>query len=101
MQPSDLRIKRVLKEVDPKEQLENVKKIKIVQYKYRPEFVSQLPQEERHQLQRVPHTGIIGKKNLLVQNFTTRWQSPKSQLICMIPNPSGTLINGALEGSGH
>ena len=62
MQPSDLRIKRVLKEVDPKEQLENVKKIKIVQYKYRPEFVSQLPQEERHQLQRVPHTGIIGKK---------------------------------------
>ena len=62
MQPSDLRIKRVLKEVDPKEQLENVKKIKIVQYKYRPEFVSQLPQEERHQLQRVPHTGIIGKR---------------------------------------
>ena len=61
MQPSDLRIKRVLKEVDPKEQLENVKKIKIVQYKYRPEFVSQLPQEERHQLQRVPHTGIIAQ----------------------------------------
>ena len=47
MQPSDVRIKRVLKEVDPKEQLENVKKIKIVQYKYRPEFLSQLPQEER------------------------------------------------------
>ena len=47
MQPSDVRIKRVLREVDPKEQLENVKKIKIVQYKYRPEFLSQLPQEER------------------------------------------------------
>lgn len=61
MQPSDARIKRVLKEVDPKEQLENVKKIKIVQYKYRPEFVSQLPLEERQQLQRVPHTGIIAQ----------------------------------------
>ena len=61
MQPSDVRIKRVLREVDPKEQLENVKKIKIVQYKYRPEFLSQLPQEERHQLQRTPHTGIIAQ----------------------------------------
>ena len=38
MQPSDVRIKRVLREVDPKEQLENVKKIKIVQYKYRQIF---------------------------------------------------------------
>ena len=61
MQPSDVRIKRVLREVDPKEQLENVKKIKIVQYKYRPEFLSQLPHEERHQLQRTPHTGIIAQ----------------------------------------
>ena len=61
MQPSDVRIKRVLKEVDSKEQLENVKKIKIVQYKYRPEFLSNLPQEERYQLQRTPHTGIIAQ----------------------------------------
>ena len=47
MQPSDSRIKHVLKELDPKEQLRNVNNIKIVQYKYRPEFLHQLPPDEK------------------------------------------------------
>ena len=42
------RIKKVIKEVNPEEQLKNVNKIKIVQYKYRPEFINQLPEEEKH-----------------------------------------------------
>ena len=30
----------------------------------------------------------VGKSNILVQNFTTRWQSPKSQLIlCFFSSP--------------
>ena len=37
-----------MREVDPKEQLKNVNKIKIVQYKYRPEFIDQLPEDEKH-----------------------------------------------------
>lgn len=48
MQPSDARIKTVIQEVDCSEQLANVNKIKIVQYKYRPEFVHQLPEQERY-----------------------------------------------------
>lgn len=48
MQPSDSRIKTVLKEVDPKEQLQNVNKLRIVQYKYKPEFLHQLPRQDRH-----------------------------------------------------
>ena len=42
------RIKSVMREVDPKEQLKNVNKIKIVQYKYRPEFIDQLPEDEKN-----------------------------------------------------
>ena len=37
-----------MREVDPKEQLKNVNKIKIVQYKYRPEFIDQLPEDEKN-----------------------------------------------------
>ena len=37
-----------MREVDPKEQLKNVNKIKIVQYKYRSEFIDQLPEDEKH-----------------------------------------------------
>lgn len=48
MQPSDSRIKTVLNEVDPKEQLKNVNKLRIVQYKYKPEFLHQLPRADRH-----------------------------------------------------
>lgn len=33
-----MRIKRVLREINPKEQLENLKQLKIVEYQYKPEF---------------------------------------------------------------
>ncbi len=46
-QPSDLRIKGQIQELDPRKQLENVNRIKIVKYKYRPEFVQHLPEEQR------------------------------------------------------
>ena len=60
MQPSDARIKTVIREVDPREQLKNVNKIKIVQYKYRPEFLNQLPDKDKHRLER-QQTGIIAQ----------------------------------------
>ena len=60
MQPSDARIKTVIREMDPREQLQNVNKIKIVQYKYRPEFLNQLPEEDRHRLGK-QQTGIIAQ----------------------------------------
>ena len=60
MQPSDARIKTVIREVDPREQLKNVNKIKIVQYKYRPEFLNQLPEKDKHRLER-QQTGIIAQ----------------------------------------
>ena len=41
--------------------MKNVNKIKIVQYKYRPEFLNQLPEEDRHRLERIPQTGIIAQ----------------------------------------
>ncbi len=47
LQPSDSRLKRVVCEVDYSQQLENVNKIRIVKYKYRPEFVQQLPEEAK------------------------------------------------------
>ena len=56
MQPSDARIKTVLREVDPKEQLRNVNKIKIVQYKYKPEYLNQLPEENRNREYKPPIT---------------------------------------------
>jgi hypothetical protein len=40
LQPSDIRIKEVLRELEPREQLEKVRQIKIFQYKYKPEFVT-------------------------------------------------------------
>ena len=39
MQPSDIRIKEDLRELEPREQLEKVRKIKIFQYKYKPEYI--------------------------------------------------------------
>ena len=39
MQPSDIRIKEDLRELQPREQLEKVRKIKIFQYKYKPEYI--------------------------------------------------------------
>ena len=47
LQPSDLRIKERIQEVDSRKQLDNVNQIKIVQYKYKPEFVKYLPDGEQ------------------------------------------------------
>ena len=52
MQPSDARIKTVLKELDSKDQLRNVNNMKIVQYKYKREFLNHLPEQERHSKKR-------------------------------------------------
>lgn len=46
-QPSDLRIKERIREVSPRKQLENVNQIRIVEFKYKEEFVDQLPEEQR------------------------------------------------------
>ncbi len=47
LQPSDLRIKDDVRELDTRTQLHNVKKLKIVQYVYRPEFLKQLTEDEK------------------------------------------------------
>ena len=52
LQPSDLRLKEVIRELDSGHQLENVNKLKIVQYQYKPEFINKANQQNqtwRHQ----------------------------------------------------
>jgi hypothetical protein len=46
-QPCDFRIKGQIQELDPKKQLANVNKIKIVKYKYRPEYTASVPGHHR------------------------------------------------------
>ena len=46
-QPCDQRIKSQIVELDPRRQLDNVNKIKIVKYKYRQEYVDQLPEHQQ------------------------------------------------------
>ena len=46
-QPCDWRIKGQIEELDPRRQLQNISKIKIVKYKYRPEYVHQLPESQQ------------------------------------------------------
>lgn len=47
LQPSDLRIKELVRELDSRRQLDNVNKIKIVEYRYRPEFAENFPPHQR------------------------------------------------------
>ncbi|TRY81134.1 hypothetical protein TCAL_12676, partial [Tigriopus californicus] len=61
LQPSDLRIKHNVKELDSRKQLQNVNKIKIVQYQYRPEFMEKLPDEQYSELIFGPQAGVIAQ----------------------------------------
>ena len=45
LQPSDARLKNVLCELKPESQLDNVNKLKIYKYQYKPEYVQQHPQD--------------------------------------------------------
>ena len=45
LQPSDLRLKNILCQLNPETQLENVNKLKIYKYQYKPEFLEQLPDD--------------------------------------------------------
>lgn len=47
LQPSDVRIKEVMRVLEPREQLEKVRQIKIFQYKYKPEFVESSEDNDR------------------------------------------------------
>ena len=55
-QPCDQRIKSQIVELDPRRQLDNVNKIKIVKYKYRQEYVDQLPENQQTGMYSVVHT---------------------------------------------
>ena len=47
--------------MNPKEQLDNVNKIKIVEYKYRKEFTDRLPEEQQNALKNATQTGVIAQ----------------------------------------
>ena len=70
MQPSDSRLKSIIREINPAEQLQNVNKLKIVQYKYRPEYINQLPEEEKHRKSNFSNF-IVSLHNYIVQFQTT------------------------------
>lgn len=61
LQPSDLRLKDVCSELDSGSQLRNVKKLKIVKYQYKPEFLRQLPEDAQHQALSKERTGVIAQ----------------------------------------
>merc|ERR1712020_166297 len=66
LQPSDRRLKKVIRELDSGDQLENVKKLKIVQYQYKPEYLNQhqsLSPEKNHLSSDMPteRTGVIAQ----------------------------------------
>ena len=61
LHPSDQRIKKNISPVDPEKQLENVQKIQVVEYQYKPEYLANFPEEERARL-RKKHTGVIAQE---------------------------------------
>lgn len=80
LQPSDIRIKEKIKELDTRTQLDNVKKIKIVQYNYKEEYVEHLPDEQK------PGNNLIWNTycdvlKLLVYFFTDLSQKPQTGVI--------------------
>ncbi|XP_022082652.1 myelin regulatory factor-like [Acanthaster planci] len=58
VQPSDARAKENIEEVDPKEQLKNIGKVRIVRYNYVPEFAEQAGLPECDQVE----TGVIAQE---------------------------------------
>ena len=47
LSPSDIRLKHKIRDIDSKKQLENMQKIKVVEYSYKPEYLATFsPQEQ-------------------------------------------------------
>jgi len=60
LHPSDRRIKQNIAVVDPKKQLENVQKIQVVEYQYKPEYLAKFSDEERARMKK-KQTGVIAQ----------------------------------------
>ena len=60
LHPSDRRIKQNISLVDPKKQLENVQKIQVVEYQYKPEYLAKFTEEERAHMNK-KQTGVIAQ----------------------------------------
>ena len=60
LHPSDKRIKQNISAIDPKKQLENVQKIQVVEYQYKPEYLAKFSEEEKMQMKR-QQTGVIAQ----------------------------------------
>jgi len=60
LHPSDRRIKQNILPVDPKKQLENVQKIQVVEYHYKPEYLARFSNDERAQMTK-KQTGVIAQ----------------------------------------
>lgn len=61
LHPSDRRIKQNISALDPKKQLENVQKIQVVEYQYKPEYLEKFSDEERAQMKK-KQTGVIAQE---------------------------------------
>ena len=52
LSPSDIRLKQNIKSIDTKKQLENVQKINVVEFKYKPEYLSGFSESEKAALEK-------------------------------------------------
>lgn len=60
LSPSDMRLKQNISGIDTKKQLENVQKIKVVEFKYKPEYLSGFSGSEQAALQK-RQIGVIAQ----------------------------------------
>eukprot|EP00092_Neocalanus_flemingeri_P045273 GFUD01050507.1.p1 GENE.GFUD01050507.1~~GFUD01050507.1.p1 ORF type:complete len:1315 (+),score=258.40 GFUD01050507.1:90-4034(+) len=60
LHPSDKRIKQNIALVDPKKQLENLQKIQVVEYQYKPEYLARFNDVERAHMSK-KQTGVIAQ----------------------------------------
>ena len=60
LSPSDIRLKQNINTIDTKKQLENVQKIKVVEFKYKPEYLSGFSESEKAALEK-RQIGVIAQ----------------------------------------
>merc|ERR1719412_3336209 len=60
LSPSDMRIKKNISPVDTKKQLENLQKIQVVEFQYKPEYLQSFPDKERSVMDR-KQMGVIAQ----------------------------------------
>ena len=60
LSPSDMRIKKNISPVDTKKQLENLQKIQVVEFQYKPEYLQSFPEQERSVMDR-KQMGVIAQ----------------------------------------